>query len=529
MDVIRRSFDTIRAKLATLAGAGLVVAIAVGVVALIAISSLSHRVVDLDKHAVAPLLSLSSLRDAQGDSRVNVWRYVVPGADRAEIAKDMQEADGAADEAMAAYLQVQTGERARLMREFQADITAWRHIRDSQLRPLIDSGQTKRGLAVLYGTLNVANDKMSVPLDDLADAEQAAANATLAGSRAEASSSRIEIIAALAIGIVLAGGLAWLLIRRVLRSTAVVVDGLGRLAEGDLTWRCPPQRGHDELTTMARRTEEAAEAVRGIVSRLNASVLTVTEAVDALESTSAALTGISQEAIGQADQAASEIALVSGNVQTVAAGADQMRLAINEITRGAQDAARVAQSGAVAAESSDEQVHRLGVSSAEIMSIVKIITSIAQQTNLLALNATIEAARAGAAGKGFAIVAAEVKELATATGQASEDIVTRVQAIQADTSNAVASIGEIRSVIERISEMQTSVAGAVEEQSATTAEITRNVDDAASTSGHAADRVRDVAETTRQVGEHADTTRQYTQRLTDLAASLTNEVRAFKL
>ena len=163
------------------------------------------------------------------------------------------------------------------------------------------------------------------------------------------------------------------------------------------------------------------------------------------------------------------------------------------------------------------------------MSIVKIITSIAQQTNLLALNATIEAARAGAAGKGFAIVAAEVKELATATGQASEDIVTRVQAIQADTSNAVASIGEIRSVIERISEMQTSVAGAVEEQSATTAEITRNVDDAASTSGHAADRVRDVAETTRQVGEHADTTRQYTQRLTDLAASLTNEVRAFKL
>ena len=282
-------------------------------------------------------------------------------------------------------------------------------------------------MAVVYGALATANDKMSGPLDELADAEKSAANATMASSSADAASSRLEIIIALIVGIVLAGGLAWLLVRRVLRSTAVVVDGLGRLAAGDLTWQCPPQRGRDELTTMARRTEEAAEAVRGIVSRLNTSVLTVTEAVDALESTSAALTGISQEAIGQADQAASEIALVSGNVQTVAAGADQMRLAINEITRGAQDAARVAQSGAVAAESSDEQVRRLGASSAEIMSIVKIITSIAQQTNLLALNATIEAARAGAAGKGFAIVAAEVKELATATGQASEDIVTRVR------------------------------------------------------------------------------------------------------
>src|SRR6266516_6756326 len=105
------------------------------------------------------------------------------------------------------------------------------------------------------------------------------------------------------------------------------------------------------------------------------------------------------------------------------------------------------------------------------MNIFAIITAIAQQTNLLALNATIEAARAGAAGKGFAIVAAEVKELATATGHASEDIVARVEAIQADTSNAVSSIGEIRNVIERINEMQTSVAGAVEEQSATTAEI----------------------------------------------------------
>ena len=218
------------------------------------------------------LLSLSSLRDAQGDSRVNVWRYVEPSADRATIAKDMQESDSGVDEAVAAYLTVQTtGNRARLMREFAADFAAWKQVRDTQVRPLADAGQPKRAMAVVYGALATANDKMSGPLDELADADKSAANATMASSSADAASSRLEIIIALIVGIVLAGGLAWLLVRRVLRSTAVVVDGLGRLAAGDLTWQCPPQRGRDELTTMARRTEEAAEAVRGIVSRLNTS------------------------------------------------------------------------------------------------------------------------------------------------------------------------------------------------------------------------------------------------------------------
>jgi methyl-accepting chemotaxis protein len=529
MGAFGRVLDSVRAKLSVLGGAGVAVAIAVGVVALVAISTMSSRAVELNQHAVRPLLSLSSLRDAQGDSRVNVWRYVEPSANRAEIAKDMADADSAADEAIAAYLQAQSGERARLMREFAADIAAWRQIRDAQLRPLIDSGLRKQGLAVLYGALNEANDRMSGPLDALADVEKSAANATLASSSAAAQRARTEIVIVLIIGVAIAVGLAWVLARRILRSTAIVTEGLSRLAEGDLTWQCPPQRGRDELTAMSRRTEEATKAVRGIVARLDTSVSTVTEAVDALEATGAALTDISRTAIGQADQAASEIAQVSGNVQTVATGADQMTEAINEISRGAQDAARVAHSGAIAAESTDEQVRKLGRSSAEIMSIVKIITAIAQQTNLLALNATIEAARAGAAGKGFAIVAAEVKELATATGQASEDIVSRVEAIQADTSTAVSSIGEIRNVIERINEMQTSVAGAVEEQSATTAEISRNVVDAASTSDQAAGLVHAVADTTRQVGEHADTTREYTQRLTDLATALRNEVRSFTL
>jgi methyl-accepting chemotaxis protein len=155
---------------------------------------------------------------------------------------------------------------------------------------------------------------------------------------------------------------------------------------------------------------------------------------------------------------------VNGNVQTVAAGTQEMIATIREIASTAQEAARVAQSAVETAGTASEQAHRLGQSSTEIMAIVKAITSIAEQTNLLALNATIEAARAGESGRGFAVVAGEVKELANETARATEDINRRVEAI-------LGAIGEIRSVINRISELQITVAGAVEEQSATTEEI----------------------------------------------------------
>ena len=115
-----------------------------------------------------------------------------------------------------------------------------------------------------------------------------------------------------------------------------------------------------------------------------------------------------------------------------------------------------------------------------------MITSIAEQTNLLALNATIEAARAGEAGKGFAVVATEVKDLAQETARATEDISRRVEAIQADTSGAVAAIEEITSVIARISDFQTTIASAVEEQTATTAEMSRSVTEAATGTGEIA-------------------------------------------
>ncbi|MEM9703483.1 MAG: methyl-accepting chemotaxis protein, partial [Planctomycetota bacterium] len=175
----------------------------------------------------------------------------------------------------------------------------------------------------------------------------------------------------------------------------------------------------------------------------------------------------------QAENASGAAEQVSSNAQNLSAAVEQFELSIREIAGNASRAAGVAKDAVEAADRTNHTITRLGESSREIGDVIKVIHSIAEQTNLLALNATIEAARAGEAGKGFAVVANEVKELAKETGKATEDIVARVETIQADTGGAIEAIGQVGEIIGRINESQNAIAGAVEEQTAMTAEISR--------------------------------------------------------
>ena len=176
---------------------------------------------------------------------------------------------------------------------------------------------------------------------------------------------------------------------------------------------------------------------------------------------SSELRGIAEETAGQA--------------ATTASAAEEMTASVTEIARTTASTVDLAREAAAAAAMSDSSMEKLHTSAEEIGGIVDMITKIAEQTNLLALNATIEAARAGEAGRGFSVVASEIKELSRETTAATAKIAQMITAIQAGTGEVTSAIDRVTTLVEQVGSEQTTVAAAIEEQTVTTAEIGRSV------------------------------------------------------
>src|SRR5260221_3917978 len=127
------------------------------------------------------------------------------------------------------------------------------------------------------------------------------------------------------------------------------------------------------------------------------------------------------------------------------------------------------------AEAASQRIAALAETSRRISDVVALIHDVAAKTNLLALNATIEAARAGDAGKGFSVVASEVKGLAAQTAKATEDIGNHVARIQAETAEAVGGIKGLAETVGQMNQLSADISSAVAQQDGATADIARNV------------------------------------------------------
>ncbi len=266
-------------------------------------------------------------------------------------------------------------------------------------------------------------------------------------------------------------------------------------------------------------TRERVTLVMSQAQAVSSSALTLTAMVQQLPDAT-------RETATQASSVAHATNQVQAAVETVAAASEELSASITEIARNAINAAQVAQQAVDVAQRTNETIQRLAAASIEIGKVVKIINGIAAQTNLLALNATIEAARAGEVGKGFAVVANEVKELAKETARATEDISSKIVAIQNNTNDATAAMGEIGRIIQQVNLIQNTIATAVEEQSLTTSEIARSVNEASGGVEDIAKMASSVAEASGHVATGASAAQTSAQDLARLATELGSLARA---
>jgi methyl-accepting chemotaxis protein len=260
------------------------------------------------------------------------------------------------------------------------------------------------------------------------------------------------------------------------------------------------QKARDEADAKTRQDQIAAEQRKADMIRLandfegavGEIVETVSSASTELEASASTLTSTAERSQELTTMVAAASEEASTNVQSVASATEELSSSINEISRQVQESARMASEAVGQARTTNDRVSELSKAAARIGDVVELINTIAEQTNLLALNATIEAARAGEAGRGFAVVASEVKALAEQTSKATGEIGQQITGIQAATQDSVTAIKEISGTIERLSEISSTIAAAVEEQGAATQEISRNVQQAAHGTQQVSSNIIDV-------------------------------------
>src|SRR5665213_2009462 len=188
---------------------------------------------------------------------------------------------------------------------------------------------------------------------------------------------------------------------------------------------------------------------------------------------------------------------------------------------------RIAASAVTQADETDSRINALSQAASRIGDVIKLITSVAEQTNLLALNATIEAARAGEAGRGFNVVAQEVKALAGQTAKATDEIGVQIAGMQTATQEAVGSIKMISSTIGKISEITSAISAAIEEQGAATQEISGNIQRTADGTSQVAGTIAQVSQGANQTGAASSQLLSSAKQLSDSTTSLQSEIDGF--
>jgi methyl-accepting chemotaxis protein len=364
---------------------------------------------------------------------------------------------------------------------------------------------------------------------------------------------------------------AFFLARRISRPLRQVAESAQSIASGDLRVVAIQYRVKDEIGDMIKAFTAMTDNLRHVVSQVAKSAEQVAAASQELTASSEQ----SAQAAGQVAETVTNVANGASNqlaaVEKTVCAVGEMASAINQIAGNAHNVSTQSGETAQAASDGGEAVHRaanqmqlikesvaqaaqvvqqLGTSSQQIGEIVDVISGIAGQTNLLALNAAIEAARAGEQGRGFAVVADEVRKLAEQSQEAAQKIAVIVREVQSETSNAVTTMnrgtnevakgtevitatGErfhfITTMIDQLNRQIQDIGAAAEELSVSSDEVVHTVDSVKTVAGETAGDTQTISAATEEQSASMEEIASSSQALANMASELQVIVSKFRL